>query len=178
MNTSNLILKLLLLICTVLITVNASYASDSGDVVEPETGLEKSRVKAGIDSNTNTKPLPTAGQLIFSSGPLPTNTKQPEISIQPSTVSDKKPMNTTEDKNNVKKDNKSNDSGNDGETNKKTEKKKPSTETSNSNSDDADFPPKRVFRPRFRAESSAQTLKSTIIPLLILPITLILIIFT
>ena len=174
-NISNLILKFLLLIFTALIVVNASYASDSGDVVETETGIEKSRVKAGDDSNKNTKPSPTAGQLIFSSGPLPTNTHEPEN--ENSTVPDKKPTNSTEDKN-VKKDNKSNNDGNDGDTGKKNEKKKTATETVDSNSDDSEIPPKRVFRPRFRAESSAQTLKSTIIPLLILPITLILIIFT
>lgn len=158
--------------------INASESGDFTELVE-----EKARIKADLEEM---KAKPTPGQLIFSAPTKPVapveaaGNEEPEIRIMATATAApraSKPKNKKEEKHDesvdeeVKKE----------EDPKKKEKvdpkkKKPSNSSSSESSDSDDHKktkksvedgsdelPKRLFRPRFRAESSADSIKSSYI---------------
>ena len=140
-------------------------ASESGDFME--LVHEKARIKADIEE---TKIKPTAGQLIASVPVKPTQTPK-EAVIGPTETATVSPPASKPKKKEEKVDESVDEepkkNGSSSKDPKKKDKKKISGTSDSTDSEDynkskndgSDELPKRLFRPRFRAENSADSIK-------------------
>lgn len=164
----------------ILIFITIACAGESVDF--NRLAEEKARIKA---ANNPDHPAgkPTPGQLIFSKTVAPTPTIQSEVKkvATPSPSPQQRKSRKSDQKKNPKQDQDEEDKRQDKENKSEDSKSKQSEEKSQSdnkntntknkkkssgssdNSDDTEELPKRLFRPRFRAESSAESLKYSII---------------
>lgn len=148
MNTLNVLAFLLLIFGVVF-----SFASDTGDFYEEK-------------ANGNGQNAPTAGQVIFVASNIPKLT-QPTATEAPEAPS--KPVATSKPSSNEtpSKSKKEEEVKEDTKPRKNPPKKGGKSPSPADNEDETNELPKRLFRPRFRAESSAEALKYSIVPIFI-----------
>jgi hypothetical protein len=142
--------------------IRASQSDDFINLME-----EKARIKAEAEANSK----PTPGQLIFAPSsvvpkqPTATPTKVVQAAIEEIKTTPNSDRKSRKSKKEEREEEKSD--GSDDEETTKEPKKKPTKKDKkiskseyNDDNDDENELPKRLFRPRFRAENSADALKS------------------
>ena len=160
---------------TILSAVNASESYDFNILIE-----EKAKIRAELEIVSK----PSPGQLIFAvtstvpkvpfASPTTSNAIEAVAETKPTPTTESKPRKSKKDEREKEEESdeedKSTVSKKTKDTRKSVKKNKKSsndTETEDNDADDDELP-KRLFRPRFRAENSADTLKAFTYPALLI----------